>query len=66
MTIKAASDLAKRRWKGISAKQRSKLVPHNGGRKRIYPPCPRYNSHHFSPNTGRCPCGFERPERRTK
>lgn len=29
--------------------------------RRKYPPCPRYGSHHFSPKTGRCPCGYTRP-----
>jgi len=29
---------------------------------RKYPRCPRYGSHRFSPYTGRCPCGFQRPE----
>ena len=28
-----------------------------GGRKPLYPRCPRYGSHRFSAK-GRCPCGF--------
>ena len=28
-----------------------------GGRKPLYPRCPRYGSHRFSVK-GRCPCGF--------
>jgi len=31
-----------------------------GGRPRQFPPCPRYKAHHFSPKTGRCPCGYNR------
>jgi hypothetical protein len=31
------------------------------GRPRLYPPCERYGAHRFSPKTGRCPCGYERP-----
>ncbi len=31
------------------------------GKPRQYPQCPRYRSHVFSPDTNRCPCGFQRP-----
>lgn len=31
------------------------------GRPRVYPRCPRYKQHQYSPKTGRCPCGFTRP-----
>lgn len=58
MTNEAAAQLAKLRWKGISKKQRSVMVPHNGGRKRIYPICPKYGSHRFV--NDRCPCGYQR------
>lgn len=67
MTNEAAAKLAKLRWKGISKKKRSALVPHNGGRKRVYPQCPRYPAHRFT--NDRCPCGYERnqddPERKS-
>jgi len=33
----------------------------HAGKPRRYPPCPRYRSHVFSPDTNRCPCGFQRP-----
>jgi hypothetical protein len=41
-----------------SARRNLKLA-HAARRK--YSRCPRYASHHFSPTTGRCPCGFQRP-----
>lgn len=34
--------------------------------RRKYPKCPRYRSHHFSPVTGVCPCGYKRPRHRAK
>lgn len=60
MTNEAAQQLAKLRWKGTTEKQRSKMVPHNGGRPRTYPVCPRYNNkaHRFTDD--RCPCGYQR------
>jgi hypothetical protein len=63
MTNKAAADLARRRWKGIPKKQRSAMVPRNGGRPRTYPPCPKYGSHRFAVHADgidRCPCGQTR------
>ena len=62
-TQQTASELSKRRWRGISKAERSKLVPRNGGRPRKYPQCPRYKSHMFDRKTNRCSgCGFEKPE----
>jgi hypothetical protein len=55
---KAAQALGKKRWRGIPKALRSQLVPRNGGRKRIYPQCPRYSAHRFT--NDRCPCGYHR------
>lgn len=55
---KAASSLAKSRWARIPKSERAQHVPRNGGRKRIYPQCPRYKAHRFV--NDRCPCGFTR------
>jgi hypothetical protein len=56
-----ASELAKLRWKAIPKKQRSKMVPRNGGRKRIYPLCKRYKDgkHRWQENEV-CKCGVRR------
>ena len=44
-----------------AAKQRSSRANGKlGGMPRKFPRCPRYGSHRFSPNTGRCPCGYVR------
>jgi hypothetical protein len=57
-----ASKLVSARWAQVPKPERSKQVPHNGGRPRKYKiNCTRYRSHIFSPSTGRCPCGFVRP-----
>lgn len=50
----------RKRWENVSAEERAKLVPHNGGghRPRRYPPCPRYRAHRFT--NDRCPCGYVR------
>jgi hypothetical protein len=58
MTNKAAADLARSRWRKIPKKQRSAMVPRNGGRPRVYPQCPRYSAHRFT--NDRCPCGYTR------
>jgi len=50
--------LGKRRWKGIPEEEIKRLVPRNGGRKRIYPQCVRYKAHRFT--NDRCPCGYRR------
>lgn len=57
----AASVLARKRWKNIPPELRRAMMP-RGGRPRIYPKCPRYSAHRFSPVTDRCPCGYYRPE----
>jgi hypothetical protein len=57
----AASMMGKKRWKGISKAERSRLAPRNGGRPAKYTvKCTRYPGHHFSPKTQRCPCGYVR------
>src|SRR5579872_5334091 len=55
-----AAKLAKQRWSKVPQNQRAKHVPRSGGRPRIYPKCPTYGSHRFSPRTERCPCGYTR------
>lgn len=60
----AAHLLGKLRWKGIPEFERKRLVPRNGGRKRVYPRCPRYPAHRFI--NDRCPCGYQRkPKEKT-
>jgi len=34
--------------------------------RRKYPKCKRYRSHHFSPVTGVCPCGYKQPAKYRK
>jgi len=58
MKNKSAQALGRKRWEGIPEKERSKLVPRNGGRPRQYPRCPRYSAHRFT--NDRCPCGYHR------
>ncbi len=58
MISEVMAEFGKRRWKGISKRKRSSLVPHTGGRKRQYPQCPRYPAHRFV--NDRCPCGYIR------
>lgn len=43
----------------LRAANRNLKLAHKARRK--YTRCPRYASHHFSPVTGRCPCGSMRP-----
>ena len=60
-----AAELARHRWAKVpkSERRQTRATFHDsGGRPRKYPKCPRYGSHRFSPTTGRCPCGFHRPE----
>jgi hypothetical protein len=59
-----AAKLARSRWARIPKAERSRYVPRTGGRPREYPHCRRYGSHRFSPKTGRCPCGYNRLQRR--
>ena len=56
---RAAAKLGHSHCDEIPTEQRSQLVPHNGGRRRKYPRCPRYKSgrHNFYPK-GVCVCGF--------
>jgi len=56
-----ASELGRKRWAGIPKSRRRTLMPRSTGRPRLYPPCSRYRAHTFSPDSGRCPCGFVRP-----
>lgn len=62
---RAARSLAKLRWSRIPKQERAALVPKNGGKPRIYPVrCTRgyaNGAHRFSPYTGRCPCGYQKP-----
>jgi hypothetical protein len=55
-----ASKLGRKRWAGIPKSKRGSLMPVSSGRPRVFPRCPRYGAHRFSPKTGRCPCGFVR------
>lgn len=44
--------IARARWSKIPKDQRAALVPRNGGRHRIYPPCPSGKPHRFK--AGKC------------
>jgi len=48
-----ARELARARWDKLSPAERKG----QGGRPRLYPPCPRGKAHRFSPE-GVCRCGF--------
>src|SRR5579862_136000 len=54
------SELNRQRWADIPKSKRRALMPKSPGRPRLFPRCPCYNSHRYSPKTGRCPCGFVR------
>jgi hypothetical protein len=49
----------KSKAKAAAVRENGKL----GGRPRQFDPCPRYknHAHRFSPTTGRCACGYRRP-----
>ncbi|MCL2453483.1 MAG: hypothetical protein FWD08_07570 [Alphaproteobacteria bacterium] len=62
MTVKPnpAAELGRRRWAKVPPAERAKQVPRNGGRPRLYPPCPHYKSKRHNFTKDRCPCGFVR------
>ena len=57
MKNRSAAALVNLRWSRMSPAERSAAVPRNGGRKRIYEPCPRnkQGGHRFK--GGVCRCG---------
>jgi hypothetical protein len=68
MTSLTPSQLGNLSWR---KRRKRKIVPRNGGRPRIYPPCPRYSAHRFAKSfvqisetvkelRERCPCGYVR------
>lgn len=58
---KYLAGLARKRWAAIPKRERSKLVPRNGGRPPTYPPCAHYlSARHRWDEAGKCKCGYKR------
>ena len=55
-----ASQASHLRWDKLSAEERSKVVPRNGGRHKVYPRCLNHKYHRFNRH-GICSCGFLKP-----
>src|SRR3974377_878578 len=59
----AARALSLHRWSRFKTREERRAQLGKVGRKRKYPPCPRYKNHsHRFGKTNRCACGYQRNE----